>query len=246
MIEFAIIFIMIVIILVVGYSLLHLGISSQQKVPTSSAFESTSFTPTQMYLDNAGGTGLALNESSKTICLIQSSTLPPQTLDYTDLVASFLVKNGVVLQQTLREKPQNMAELAKKSQEQLETRSGRVEITPSPEDQTQQIDLHLVIHDQERPNHVINFLDMDAKEGGVIYKKAMASAKHWHHLTSDLIQQANAHQPSPDHLPQRQSDRPPQILSVADEIEKLNDLLDKNVISQADFDLQKEKLLSRK
>ena len=52
---------------------------------------------------------------------------------------------------------------------------------PSPKNQTQKIDLCLVINDKDDPIHLINFLDMDAKEGGVIYDKALNNVKHWHH-----------------------------------------------------------------
>ena len=245
MIELGIIFIMIVALLVVGLILLSLGNSSRSQTLPSTTFEDSNFTPTQMYLDNAGGVGIALNESTKTLCMIQSSTLPPRLLHFTDIVASFVLKNNSIIHKTLRSNPKEFAIMAKEMQGRLALGAGQDSTHPNPKDQTQKIDLHLVIHDQEHPIHTVNFLDMDAKEGGVIYEKAMVSAKHWHHLMSDLIQQANTKYVDSEETHQIQSNNHPQVPSVADELAKLSELLDQNVITQTDFDTQKEKLLAR-
>ena len=62
----------------------------------------------------------------------------------------------------------------------------------------QRIDVLAVIHDQDDPFHVVNFLDMETKEGGILFEKAMSTATHWHYVLDGLILQA-------DHLAQLKS-----------------------------------------
>ena len=247
MIELAIVFVVIVVILGMGIVLSLLGKTTPPQAPAPSTFANTNFTPTQMYLNNAGGTGIALNETSKTLCVMQSSTLPPQLVHFTDLVAAFVLKNDSIIHKTLRRHPKEIAIIAKGFQSKLTAGSGQESMTPpSSGDQTQKIDLCLIIHAQESQLHIVNFLDMDTKEKGILFNKAMVSAKHWYQLLSDLIQQANGQEtPQDSSPPQTDSNTQSLVPSVADELTKLSDLLNKNVISQEDFNSEKEKLLAR-
>ncbi|GJL55773.1 MAG: hypothetical protein NPIRA02_29050 [Nitrospirales bacterium] len=217
MIEFGIIFLIIVVMLGAGFSLLHLSNnqpSSEPAVP-SSTFAETQFTPTQMYLDHAGQHGIALNESTRTICVIHSSTRPPQLLQFTELAGSFILKNGTVIHSTLRTQPQEYAMLANTLQEQI----GAVNAAepPNARDNTnnQKVELCLVTLDQEHSIHRITFLDMETKEEGILFNKAMASTKHWHHLLSDLIQQANAVETQAEFSPSSQNQSQDSTMLVA-------------------------------
>ncbi len=243
MLEIGIFFIVTVGIIVVGFTLLQLGHSSS-KTSSPGTFANTDFIPTQMYLDNTGFAGIALNESSKTICVIQSPTHPPQLFYFTDLIATFVIQNEAIIQKTLRTFPKEIAAVAKEVQDKIGT--GKVEAVDSspPEDQIQKIDLYVVIKDQECPIHIINFFNMKTKDNGIIYNKAMVSVKHWHHLLSDLIQVLNGANEASEPTDNSSANSPAQTLSVADELIKLNELLHNNVISQSDFDTQKEKLLA--
>ena len=74
----------------------------------------------------------------KTICLIQSPTLPPQILPYTDLVASFSFEKWRRLTPNPSDQlPKDIATLAKEAQRQLGPGSGQVAIPPSSGNQTQ-------------------------------------------------------------------------------------------------------------
>ena len=55
----------------------------------------------------------------------------------------------------------------------------------------QRIDLLVVVHDQDNPIHFVNFLDMDTKEGGILYEKAINAAKHWQFVLEGLLLQAD-------------------------------------------------------
>ncbi|GJL62051.1 MAG: hypothetical protein NPIRA04_07050 [Nitrospirales bacterium] len=193
MIELAIIFMILVVLLGIGFSMLHLSNNHSVTAPdrSSSTFADTHFTPTQMYLDHASGTGIAINEAAQTICIIQSATQPPHFVHFTELAASFILRNGEVIHATLRTHPQEYAALANDLQDQLSTKSESKLSTSTENTRNQKIELCLTMLGQESSIQTINFLDMETKEEGIMFTKAMASTKHWHHLLSDLIQQAN-------------------------------------------------------
>ena len=243
MLEFGITFIIVIVVLLTGYSLLHLGKTASSNGAQNQTFGNTDFIPTQMFLDNTSGTGVAINEASKSLCLIQSSTLPPQFVHFSDLVASFLIKNEGIVQKTLRTAPQEVGDIAKEAQQKIGNSHEQGSGSPPSNTQSQKIDLTIVIQHQDNPIHTVTFLDMDTKEDGIIYNKAMVSAKHWHHLVSDLIHQANGGGHTSENSNIQTPTQSP-APSVADELIKLNDLRTSNVISQSDFDAQKEKLLA--
>jgi hypothetical protein len=49
----------------------------------------------------------------------------------------------------------------------------------------------VIVHDQENPIHIVNFLDMETKEGGILFEKAISTAKHWQYVLEGLILQAD-------------------------------------------------------
>ena len=243
---FALIFALILIVLLVGVLLLHLGAPSTKKTSDSSNIGTQDFVPSQMYLDNGGSGGIALNEVTKKLCLMKSAEAPPRYLSYTELLASGVLKNGVFLDQTTRTNPKEIIDVI---QDQLKATLASEANDPLPKNQTQKIDLCLVINDKDDPIHLINFLDMDAKEGGVIYDKALNNVKHWHHLLSELINQADNQTLSTTYdaeLPRGNENRTNPIASTADELTNLSALLEKRLITQEEFNTQKERLLAAK
>lgn len=55
----------------------------------------------------------------------------------------------------------------------------------------QRIDLVATVLDEIHPYHVVNFLDMETKVGGIIFEKALTTSKHWHYVLDGLILQAD-------------------------------------------------------
>ena len=186
-------------------------------------------------------------KSTKKLCLMKSAEAPPRYLFFTELLASGVLKNGVFLDQTTRTNPKEIIDVI---QGQLKATSATEASEPSPKNQTQKIDLCLVINDKDDPVHLINFLDMDAKEGGVIYDKAMNNVNHWHHLLSEFIHQADnqtlstTYDAKLPHGHESQTNFP--SASTTDELTNLSALLEKQLITQEEFNTQKEKLLAVK
>ncbi len=55
-------------------------------------------------------------------------------------------------------------------QQQIQDRIGPGD-TPQLSGSNQCIDLIVAVHDEEEPLHVVNFLDMETKVGGILYEK---------------------------------------------------------------------------
>ena len=109
--EFAIVFAIILIVAIVGVLLLQLGAPSPKQSSDSSGVGSQEFIPSQMYLDNGGSGGIALNEVTKKLCLMKSAEAPPRYLFFTELLASGVLKNGVFLDQTTRTNPKEIMDV---------------------------------------------------------------------------------------------------------------------------------------
>ncbi|MGE3785496.1 MAG: SHOCT domain-containing protein [Nitrospirales bacterium] len=220
---------------------LNLPNKSSQEQPAR--LPGVDFLPTQMYRGSDGMVGLAINEETYQLCLLKNSTRPPRIFPVKDLIGSFLVKNGEMIGQALRTRPQKNHAFLKTVQSQLTALIGSSD-SPQSGGSNQRIDLIVAVHDEEDPLHVVNFLDMETKEGGILYEKAISTAKHWHSLVDGLILKA-------DHLEHvqgdiRDADTESSVTSVATEIEKLAELVENKLITKQEFEAQKEKILTGK
>jgi len=138
--------------------------------------------------DNLGG--LAVNEHTHQICLFTEPSAPPRLLPITDLIGSYLIKNGEVLGEGKRSSPEEILTFSNEIQGPTEDliKSLHIESSQGP---TQRIDLVVLVHDQDNPIHTVNFLDMETKEGGILFEKAISAAKHWQYVLEGLILHAD-------------------------------------------------------
>ena len=106
------------------------------------------------------------------------------------------------------------------------------------------IDLKIIVNDTKSPIYTVNFLNLATTKGSWVYKPAMELANHWHALLSVLIKQADQEDKAVATSQQVATQHGSQSISVADELKKLVDLRDAGVLSQAEFDAAKNKLLN--
>jgi hypothetical protein len=229
--------------IVLGAIVLTLSLSPSGKKEQGNPIKGTSFIPSQMFMSNDGLGGIAVSDQTLQICLLKNPAIPPRLLHISHMVGSFLVKNGEILGEGLRTGPKSLISFQKVMHSNVERLIKSWQATSSHQD-NQRIDLIVVIHDEDNPLHVVNFLDMETKEGGILYEKALTTATHWHYVLDGLILQADQHarlQPEPD---QEGAESP--LPSVADELEKLGELVEKKLMTPQEFTIQKEKLLAAK
>ncbi len=185
------------VLLMIGGIVLTLSwnLSLGKKIPEH-PIQGTSFYPSQMYIAQDGCGGIAVNEQALKICLLKNPAVTPHVLPVSCLIGSFLVKNGEIIGERLRTIPNGLIRFQERVRSRLEELITNRQI-PSSHQNNQQIDLIVLIQDEIDPLHVINFLDMETKEGGILFEKALTTAAHWHKVLADLIfkadQQAQLH-----------------------------------------------------
>ncbi len=191
------------VIVIAGGIIFSLGLTARTRKTSSQTVEGTDFIPSQMFMgkDNLGG--IAISEHTHQICLFKSPESPPLVLPITDLIGVFLVNNGEMLREKKRTYPQESIDFFDEVQIPKEglVQSLHIESTQGP---TQRIDLVILIHDENEPIHLINFLNMETKEGGIVFEKAITTAKHWQNVMEGLLFQA-------DQLAKFQATTPQQI-----------------------------------
>lgn len=168
---------------------LSLGPSTKNK-KEENQIQGTSFIPSQMFMGTDGLGGIAVNDQTLKICLLHLPEAPTRILHISSLVGSFLVKNGEVLQETLRTGPKALISFQKLMHSNAERLIKSWQASSSQKD-NQRIDLIVWIHDEDEPFHVVNFLNMETKEGGILYEKSLGTATHWHKVLDGLILQAD-------------------------------------------------------
>ena len=237
------IFFIFLVFILLGAIILTLSLDSAGEKVQANAIKGTSFIPSQMFLGNDGLAGIAVNDKTLQICLLKNPDLPPRLLPTLSLAGSYLIKNAEVLGKSLRTGPKSLIAFQKGMHSRVEQLITSWEETPCLY-RNQRIDLIVLIHNEEDPLHVVNFLDMETKEGGILYEKALGTATHWHHVVCGLILQADQHtrlQTEPDHVEPEISSA-----SIADELKKLGDLVEQKIITPQEFTVQKEMLLGSK
>ncbi len=191
-----------IVALIVGGIIFVLSLTPRGHKSSAHNIEGTDFIPSQMFKGKDNQGGLAVNEHTYQICLFESSTSPPLLLPITDLIGSYLIKNGEVFGEGKRSYPEEILTFLNEIQGPREDLIKSLHIESSQEP-NQRIDLFVVVHDQDNPIHVVNFLDMESKEGGILFEKAISTAKHWQYVLEGLILQA-------DQLAQSQLEAPPE------------------------------------
>ena len=233
------------IIFVILSLLFTLCLPAQSSAKPAPKVPGLDFIPTQMYLGADGMGGLAINEQTYQICLLQQASTPPRLFSVKDLMGAFLVLNGEMLGQGLRTKPLHIRRFAQSLTLQVDSLIRQLcPHPPSTRRSNQRIDLIVAVHDQNHCLHVVNFLDMDTKEGGILYEKALGTAKHWHSLLDGLILKADHF----EHLQGDIRDSGPQPSSnpTGTELDQLTELVNKQLITRQEFEVQKERIMAGK
>jgi len=241
--DLTLIFVVLLVCLALGAVVLTLSMSPSTKNKEESRIQGTSFIPSQMFMGNDGLGGIAVNDQTLKICLLHTPADPPRVLPISSLVGSFLIKNGEILQEKLRTGPKSIISFQNVMHSNAERLIKSWQTSPSQHD-NQRIDLLVWIHDEENPFHVVNFLNMETKKGGILYEKSLGTATHWHKVMDGLILQADqlaCLQTEPD-----QEGTASPLGSVADELKKLGDLVEKQIITPQEFSIRKEQLLAAK
>lgn len=154
------------------------------------------FNPALAYVEKYGETGIAYDETQKLLCILHQETNQSRIVSPTNILAAAILEDGVVLAKSVRTDEQGKALLTS-----LLTEEIKVQFQDAPDASTtaqaetikptsQTIEMKILINDPDNPVQIINFLNMEAKKGGIIYNEASGHAKNWQDLLGFLIRLA--------------------------------------------------------
>ncbi len=152
--------------------------------------EGTDFIPSQMFMGDDGLGGLAVNERTKQLCLFTSPEVSPRILPIADFISTDLVKNGEKLGEGIRSFPQQVVTYGQGLRHQKEALITNLHMDAANGGNSR-IDLIIAVHDEEDPLLIVNFLDMETTEGGILFEKSLSTATHWHNVLDGLILEAD-------------------------------------------------------
>lgn len=222
------------------------AISDKKKAMEEKLKSLPDFFPSQKVMGNSGDTAIAIDEERKKVVLINNDhngvTLKPIT--YRDILSSEIFVDGETVTKTSRVSQVGGALIGGLALGGVGAIIGGLSGKTRSSEKVKRIDLRITVNDTKRPLHDINFMDIEGKKDGIIYKAAMDQARHWHGLITVLIKIADNEDAHKDVVELSNQTITGSSNSLADELSKLGDLRDKGILSDEEFSTQKQKLLS--
>ena len=199
------------------------------------------FSATQKVMGSDGSTGLAIDEQRRKVCLIdhRQQNVAIRVCSYKDLLSSEVFEDGATLTKTVRASQIAGALIGGLALGGVGAIIGGLSGKTRTSGKVKKVSLRLAVNDTKNPLHDVNFLNIETKKDGFLYKDAMLQARHWHGLIEVLIKRADMEDKT------NVKDGPPQVewSSVADEIKKLADLHESGILSNEEFQQQKARLI---
>lgn len=180
--------------------------------------------------------GLVIDEKRKKICLIDgiSKDVEPKIIFYQDLLAVELLEDGETITKTVRSSQIGGVLIGGLALGGIGAVIGGLSGQTETTGKVGKIILRLIVNDMAKPIHEIYFLNLENGIGkkSIRYQDAIKKARHWHGLMEIVIKRADM-----ENIVQTSQN------SVADEIKKLAELRDTGILSEIEFQQQKEKIL---
>jgi len=196
----------------------------------------TNFNATDKYISDSSGVSIAYDKKRKKICLLVGHKA--ELYEYKDIIQSELDIDGeTVLKQSITGTV-GRSVVGGVLGGGVGAIIGGTTGKKTGKEKIKNIDLKIIVNNSKSPVYRINFMSTETSKRGFIYNISYGEAEKWHGIITTLIKQADIEQ---NNLTQSSISS----YSIADEILKLKNLLDSEVISKAEFNSEKEKLLNK-
>lgn len=214
----------------------------------------------QKYFSDSMESGIGIDEENKKVVLLynQDGVSEGKVFSYRDILKSEVIEDDVSVTNTSRTSQIGGAILGGLLAGGVGAIIGGLSGSTNSSKEVFKIDLRITANDTQKPVYTINFLTADIldfngkpfpiKKDDQKYKLSAEKVNHWYALISVLIKQADEE----DRVKVVESSNNTTTIiqenlsniSVADELQKLHELLKQNIITQEEFDKQKLKILS--
>ncbi len=201
------------------------------------------FCATQQLIGVDDNSALAIDEQKDEFYLINKSQekFLSRVILYKDLLSVEIFEDGETISSTVRSSQIGGALIGGIALGGIGAVIGGLSGKTKSSDKVEKIILRLVVNDTKNPLHEVYFLNFATgiKKKDSRYQEAMQKARHWNSLIEVLIKRADMEdkENSANNVVQISQS------SIADEIKKLAELRDAGILSDAEFQQQKEKLL---
>lgn len=239
--------VLLIVVAGVGIAIVQaIGVSNKKKAMEEKLKSLPDFSPTQKIMGNNGDTGLAIDENRKKVVLIKngSSGVNLKLITYRDVLTSEIFVDGETITKTARGSQLGGALIGGLALGGVGAIIGGLSGKTKSSEKVKRVDLRITVNDTKSPLHDLNFMDIEGKKDGIVYKAAMEQARHWHGLIAVLIKTADNEDERQERIEPSSNVESSTQTSLADELSKLSDLRDKGVLSEEEFSTQKRKLLS--
>lgn len=222
---------------VISATVKSIGTRSRQRSLRRLVDRMPGFRVSQGYIGEDGLAGVAIDQDAKLLCLV-SRHEAPRVLGFRDILACELYEDGETITRTVRTSQVAGALIGGLAFGGLGAVVGGLSGKTRASRRVKHIDLRLLVNDTEQPTHDVRLLDIPAKSGSSRYETAMEIGRHWVSLMDVIIKRADI---------EDQASRGRDAASAnsnADEIRKLADLRREGVLTEAEFETQKKRLLA--
>ena len=170
-----------------------IGVSKKKKAMEEKLKSLPDFSPTQKIIGNDGDTGLAVDEERKKVVLINNdpSGVNLKPITYRDILSSEIFEDGETITKTARGSQLGGALIGGLALGGVGAIIGGLSGKTKSTEKVKRIDLRIAINDTQSPLHDLNFMDIEVKKDGAVYKSAIEQARHWHGLIAVLIKTAD-------------------------------------------------------
>jgi len=206
------------------------------------------FTPSQSFMGVDGKTGFAIDEQRAMLCLITKTGefVSTRLVPYADIVSVELTEDGSSITKTSRSSQLGGALVGGVLLGGVGAVVGGLTGSTKTSQKIKNVDLRVVIDDTKSPLHNVSFQNVEGARGGLIHNAALTQARHWNGLFDVVIRRADQSRVRDVNVasPVEVKNAKP-AGSVADELKKLADLKADGVLTDDEFQTQKQRLLSR-
>jgi len=201
------------------------------------------FTPIHLFVGEDARTGIGIDESSKKVCLAIDSG-NGHLVSYSDILSCQIVEDGSTVTMASRGSQIGGAIVGTLLFGGVGAIIGGLSGKTTQHHEVSRIDLELIINNTRYPRHVVNFLDIKTGKDSILYKAAIEKARNWYALVEVIIKQGDAKGKisEQDSIPLI----PDQATTITPELNELVQLRNNGVLSQQEFEVERNKLLNKR
>jgi hypothetical protein len=187
---------------------------------------------------------LAIDENGKKVALVEDGNY--RIFGYRDILESEIIVDGQEMTRTSRTSQVGRALVGGLVAGGVGAIIGGVGAKQEHKSEVKNIQLKIVVNDTKEPSFILDFLKLEILQKHVTkedskYKNAMNQATKLHDIISVLIRQAD----EVDRQDNNETSSQLSSSSVAEELERLYGLVEKGILTQEEYEIQKQKLLNR-